>query len=342
MFGAGEGSGARRHPDPMKNPHPTSFAIVVEWENARFAALRRTRALLDRLHVQLQSLHAKVPAAAEVILLFNEFDIDRKVVETVVAEHLTCVDLPAKVRIVATKGLRYYQQKNHGAALSDAEIVIFLDCDLIPEPDWLENMLTAFRRGDVDVVAGETYVDYSGWYSKAMALFWFFPLRDPATHLERTHFFHANNVAFRRHVFRRHPFPELPAYRAQCVVLTHRLEQDGIAIHVQKSARASHPVPIGVWYFMARALHDGRDRVIIDRERLRRNFDSPLRSAYWNYRAYLRETIARVRERRRAVGLGRPGAIFAGAVGFVYATLRFAGELSGRMAPDLLPRLFRI
>jgi hypothetical protein len=57
---------------------------------------------------------------------------------------------------------------------------------------------------------------------------------------------------------------------------------------------------------------------------------------------YLRETMARVRERRHAVGLGAPGAVFARAVGFIYATLRFAGELSGRVAPDLLPRLFRI
>jgi glycosyltransferase involved in cell wall biosynthesis len=321
---------------------PTSFAIVIEWENARFAELKRTRTLLDCLRAQLKALRAKAPIAAEVILLYNEFDIDRHVVETVVAEHFAPAQVPAQVRIVATQGLRYYQQKNHGAALSEADVVIFLDCDLIPEPDWLENMLEAFRRADVDVVAGETYVDHAGWYSKAMALFWFFPLRDPATHIERTHFFHANNVAFRRHVFQRHTFPELPAYRAQCVVLTHRLEQDGIALYVQKSARASHPVPLGLWYFMARALHDGRDRAIIDHERVRRNASTPLRTSYWNYRAYLRDTLARIWGKRREVGLGQPGAIFASAIGIGYGTLRFIGELSGRAAPDALPRLFKI
>jgi len=57
---------------------------------------------------------------------------------------------------------------------------------------------------------------------------------------------------------------------------------------------------------------------------------------------YLRETMARVRERRHAVGLGAPGAVFVRAVGVIYAALRFAGELSGRVAPGFLPRLFRI
>ena len=46
-----------------------SFAIIVEWENARFAELARTCAMLRVVRAQLEALHASEPVAAEMILL---------------------------------------------------------------------------------------------------------------------------------------------------------------------------------------------------------------------------------------------------------------------------------
>jgi Glycosyl transferase family 2 len=320
----------------------SSFAVVIEWENARFAAMERTRAMLRTLRAQLDEVTSSRRISAEVIIVYNQRDIDRAMIDEEVKSCFRPADAPAAVRIFATDGLRYYQQKNFGAAQSEADIVVLLDCDIIPERGWLASMLEAFNRADVNVVAGETYVALSGWYSRAFALFWFFPLRDPSTQLEIGSFFHANNVAFRRAVFRRFGFPELDAYRAQCSVLGKTLKQAGFPIYVQKKARASHPTPRGIWYFIARALHTGRDLAIFNDIYWGKTEGHPAKVAYWHFRNDLPIVLNRVWERRKDVGLGFAGSLFAVLVATTYFSLRAIGEFVGRWKPDLLPRYFPI
>jgi hypothetical protein len=55
-------------------------------------------------------------------------------VARVVEEEFRPGETPATTRIVPTDRLLYNQQKNLGAAQTEGEIVIFLDCDVIPEP----------------------------------------------------------------------------------------------------------------------------------------------------------------------------------------------------------------
>jgi hypothetical protein len=320
----------------------SSFAVVIEWENARFAALERTRAMLRALRGQLDELAGSGRLSAEVIIVYNQRDIDRAVIDQEVTSCFRPADSPAALRIFATDGLRYYQQKNFGAAQTEADIVILLDCDIIPEGGWLAGMLEAFTHKNVDVVAGETYVTLAGWYSRAFALFWFFPLRDPSTQLETASFFHANNVAFRRDVFRRYCFPELDTYRAQCSVLGKTLKQAGIPIYVQKKARASHPTPRGVWYFIARALHNGRDAAIFSDLIFGASAGHPAKVAYWHFRSDLPIVLRKVWHRRKEVQLGVPGAMFAVLIATSYCALRGIGEFLGRRSPDLLPRYFPI
>jgi hypothetical protein len=320
----------------------SSFAVVIEWENGRFAALERSRSMLRALRAQIDEVVGAGRIAAEVIIVYNRHDIDRTLIDEEVKAWLRPADCPAKVRIFASDGLRYYQQKNFGAAQTEAEIVIFLDCDIIPESGWLAGMLEAFTHKNVDVVAGETYVSLASWYSKAFALFWFFPLRDPSNALGFADFFHANNVAFRRAVFRRFNFPELNAYRAQCSVLGRTLKQAGIPLYVQKKARAAHPTPRGAWYFIARALHTGRDLAIFNDMIWGATEGHPAKIAFWRFRTDAPLVLGRVWRLRKEVQLGVPGALFALLVATTYYGLRAVGEFLARQKPDLLPRYFPI
>lgn len=189
-----------------------TFSISIEWENARFAELERTRAMLLVLSEQLIALPPP-REPPQINLLYDRTVIDGDMVRRVVSEELQPDSLPAVTRIVPNEGLRYYDQKNFGASISDAELTIFLDSDAILEPGWLAALIASFENPAVGAVAGENYIEYDNFYSKAFALFWFFPLRDTAEDLRPADHFHANNSAFRSEIFAANPFPKLPTFR---------------------------------------------------------------------------------------------------------------------------------
>jgi hypothetical protein len=317
-----------------------TFSISIEWENARFAELERTRRMLRSLREQLIALPPprKPP---RINLLYDRGSIDGDVVQKVVRAELKPELLPAETHIIANDGLRYYQQKNFGASLAETEITIFLDCDVVPEPGWLQAMLDAFDDPAVGVVAGETYIEYKTFYSKAFALFWFFLLRDPSTDLRPATFFHANNVAFRAPIFAAYPFPDLPVYRGQCTMLCHRLLSDGIGIYVQKRARVSHPVPLTVRYFVARALNNGRDEVLVSNMIERANRPA-LRTVYWNCYVGVVGSYRKFRSQGKNIGLSGPSAVAAYTVAVTYFMLKAIGEAITHARPNLIARLFPI
>lgn len=322
-----------------KSSTPT-FSISVEWENARFAELQRTRLMLRSLRAQIASLPAP-PAPPAINFLYDKRSIDGAMVERVLGEEFTYGALAATTQIIPTDGLHYYEQKKLGAASASADIKIFLDCDVVPEPGWLAAMLESFENPDVGAVAGETYIEQTGFYSKAFSLFWFFPLRDASESLEPTARFHANNVAFRSEVFAKHPFPSMDAYRAQCVMLGRTLHANHIGLYVQKRARVSHPCPLGVWYYMARALHNGRDWVLIsglDGQRGSRT----LKLIYWTLRSNLKRTFGRIRKHRHDVGLGPLGNVAACGLATSYFLLQAIGSAVSVYRRDVIPRHFPI
>ncbi len=323
--------------DATKTP---TFSISIEWENARFAELHRTRRMLRALREQLIALPPP-PTPPQINLLYDREVIDGDMVRDVVEAELDPKTLPATTRIVANQGLKYYQQKNFGARLSEGELTIFLDSDVIPEPGWLEAIIDSFRAPEVGAVAGETYIEYDNFYSKAFALFWFFPLRDTADDLRPTDHFHANNSAFRSEIFAANPFPELPIFRGQCVALGQSLCAKGIGLYVQKRARVSHPVPVTFSYFFIRALHNGRDEVILANTLTRRNRPL-LRQVYWSYRNGLVASYRKIRARAKDVGLSAPGAVAAYLVAALYFTVKAVGELITHFRPNLVQRLFPV
>ena len=325
--------------DYSLNAVPT-FSIVIEWENARFADLERTRRMLRTLRDQL--IHIQAPLQPpQIIFLYDCGIIDEALVRQVVDDEFKPENLPALTRIIPTDGLRYYEQKNFGALQTDVEIKIFLDCDVVPEPGWLGAILESFQNPEVGVVAGETYIECTSLYNRAFALFWFFGLRDPSDDLRRAATFYANNVAFRADVFAQHSFPNLQTYRGQCYVLSETLHANGIGLFVQKRARVSHPVPIGLWFFIARALNAGRDEILCDAHLNRRN-RLLLPSICRRYKNSVVGSFQKFRKHARDVELGTVAAIAAYGIAFAYLSLKAIGEVLTFIHPNLVWRLFKV
>jgi hypothetical protein len=317
-----------------------TFSISIEWENSRFAELGRTRRMLRRLREELIELSPR-REPPEVLFLYDRFTIDGDLVDRVVTEEFQPQQTPAATRIVPTDHLRYYQQKNLGAALTRGQIVIFLDCDVVPERGWLGAMLAAFDDPAVDVVGGETYVELDGFLSRAFALFWLFSLRADDGDLAPARFFHANNVAFRREIFNAHGFPDLPIYRGQCTLLGDAIATARAGFFRLRGARVSHPYPSSFGYFIARALHGGRDWVLVETVRAQSG-RIRLGRVWTDYGQRLRDARQRIGGHRSEVSLGRVGAVGAMAIAFVYLSLQAAGGALTLARPNLLPRLLPI
>src|SRR6185437_10361673 len=103
--------------------------------------------------------------------------------------------------------LDYYEKKNFGFAMACGEIVVFVDSDLAPEPDWLEAITRPFADPSRSVVIGLTHFECGSLYERAMALFWIFEARCGESLVRPTHRLVSNNVAFRRALFAALPFP---------------------------------------------------------------------------------------------------------------------------------------
>ena len=321
----------------MRNSLP-AVSVVIEWENAKLAELDRARRMLAALAAQLRELRPEMEAPPELIVLYDREAIPADLIARCVGEAFG--DPPeVAVRVLPTEHAGYYAQKNRGAQVASGELVLFLDSDVVPERGWLAALLSNFRDPEVAVACGNTYVEPAGFYAKAFALFWFFPLRDsapPAAPVEAEHFF-ANNVCFRRELFLRYGFPDLPLMRGACVELAKRLRADGHRILIDGRARVSHPPPNGAAHFVRRALCEGHDSIQQARLRGARRRGFGLATAK-RFVTSVRRARARILANRRAVGLGAGGAAAAFGLALGYYALCAVGELVGTVSPETVRR----
>ena len=135
------------------------------------------------------------------------------------------------VSLVGTPSDGYFEMKNAGAELAQAEIILFLDSDVIPEDGCVERLLESFDDPALQVVCGSSYVETDGIWAKAFGLMWFLRLREPADGVFMTNHFHAivwrfdaqyflNSVHFRL-------FPGTS--RGACLGLARRLSDADVA-----------------------------------------------------------------------------------------------------------------
>jgi glycosyltransferase involved in cell wall biosynthesis len=309
-----------------------SLSIVVEWENAKNADARRGRAMLSALTDQLLTLSTEQPVTAELILVHDAEETD----SAEIAADLTPVvaAFPGPVTFAPCRDLDYYEQKNFGARQARNEAILLIDCDVIPTPGYLRNLLDCYIAEHADVVCGATLMEQRTLYEKAFAL-WFFPLASEIAAQRRISRFYANNVLFRGAVLRAKPFPAGDLVRGRCRLLADRLVADQHVLMREPTAKVMHPAPNGLTHFVKRALCHGHDDAL-------KNYYDGFRHAAWRYRGQMKWVTNRIIARRGEVGLGRLGAAGAICIAMAYFGLIFAGEAISLVNPHLIRDRLRV
>ena len=302
---------------------PPDVSIVVELDNLRLGGAERARRMVQRLTTDLEQVESRV----ELVVAFDEDDVG--------ADEARALFGAVDVRLVSARGMSYYRLKNLAAEQASGDLLVFVDSDVIPEPGWLPELLRSFDDADVKVVGGNAYIEPAGIWGKTFALAWFFPLRAHEPALVRRETFFANNVAFRREVFERFPFPEAPGTaRGACVRLGWSLRDHGIAIYRNESAQVSHPAPAGPRRALVRALAQGRDRAALSR-------DSQGREHLFPPRLARRVARSLVLERRR-VGLSLAELPVAAAIAGLYYAVAVGAACATVVRPRFMEQRFRL
>jgi glycosyltransferase involved in cell wall biosynthesis len=243
------------------------ISVIVEWENALLSEAERSRAMLSELRRQTTELACEGGGPNfELLLVFDETEFDPTALGSLLTE---CVGEPGcdiDWRLLPAPEQGYFENKNHGARHASGDIIVFLDSDVIPEKGWLRHILATLDKPGAHISTGNAYIEPTTLVGKAFALNWFFPLRNEDGPTREVRNFLANNLAMERDFCLDHPFPKLPgSTRGSCVLLAQQLAQENIPIHLNPSARVSHPPPNGFGHISKRALAHGRDRVLLAR-----------------------------------------------------------------------------
>jgi hypothetical protein len=237
-------------------------------------------------------------------------------------------------RVLVVPGAEYYEMKNAGAAEATGDVVVYLDSDVVPEPGWLANLLRPFEDAGVAGVAGNSYIETTNLYSKAFALTWNFPLRSTTGELRPTTRFASNNVAFRREIAQRFPFPTITeTARGSCSWLGVILAEKGVKVVEAPSAQVVHPAPD----LLDRALARGRDRVMLAAPGSR-----TARGTASRFKGDIGRAVRAIRSGRGRVGLSTAHAPVAFAIAASFAICSAVGEVATLVAPRFMIRHFRV
>lgn len=312
-------------------------SIIVEWENADRIGVARARRMLAQLFNQLTETETRSTPGSEVIVMFDQDSVERESIAALLAEAAGANAWPAEMRLEPVSIDGYYDQKNYGSTLARNDILVFLDSDVVPEPGWLAGLRDAMERPEVDLVCGSTFIEHDDFYSRAVALTWFFPVRDRRDDLVAARRFFANNLAVRRALFSNHPFPESGQFRGQCALLAEELMADGYTIWRARGSRVAHPPPDNARHFVVRALWHGHDDRIHKARITRASFGDATRQL----RSDLSRAFRSIRAHHKQVGLGAAGAAGAGALALAYYGLKYSAYLVALRRPGALAGLLR-
>src|SRR4030095_11988374 len=133
-------------------------SVIVEWYNMSHAELGRARRMLAELRAQAASLYAsdarapvRLAKPLDLVIVFGNDQQIRQQVQSALGDLAKAGDSLVPRSLPISDG-RYCQMKNAGAAFSQGEVIIFLDSDVIPEPNWLAEFLEAFSCSRTFVV----------------------------------------------------------------------------------------------------------------------------------------------------------------------------------------------
>ena len=336
---------------------PSPLSIILEWDNIRLSEMDRSRAMVEGLALQVGQLRKNAASLVstengnfltrfqqpvDLLITYNNQHIDEKVVKQVISEIIPLQGGGLEVGFLGAPGLNYYQLKNLGAQHVESELIVFVDCDTIPDKDWLINLISPFAESHVEVVGGIQYIEPRSIYTKTFALTWLFPLRSEDKEVIPFPRFWAGNVAFRKETFSRFPFPEYQDMgRGACRLLATTLLKNGVSIYRSTGAQFNHPAPNGLRHFIMRGISHGRDRLLIVK---RTTGAKPV--TLWQSCAFFARNVGRTMKRvirdRSRVGLSIFDLPIAMTIGGFYYFLFFAGELMTHFKPAYMTNRFKL
>lgn len=316
--------------------------VIVEWDNARLSDVDRARDMLRRLSQQARDVADRHGYVFDLLLIYDPEEIPVEVPSTVMAECVDPTAFPGNIRLLAAPSLAYYDQKNFGVSQTDADVIVFIDSDVVPDAGWLAQLLDAIAYGGAKVVGGETYLTTDTFYERMCAAFWNFDVQRSGTGMYETRNFYANNVALTRDVCERFPFEDAETFRGQCAALAKKLRDSGIKLYRVRSATVSHPPPEGAKHFVHRAICQGHDALLNDKIRKSSVLGSSPLGSLFRFTRSLAKAPVRIWSRRKEAKLGPVGMISAFGLSAAYSGLMLIGELATFVSPRLIRNNFSI
>lgn len=314
-------------------------SIVVEWENTRHVHAARTHRMLQLLAAQAARERHGNARKVELLIAYDPAEADGEEIQQQLQQNWTAAAGGIETRLAAVPASSYYVLKNRCAAMAKHEIVVFIDCDVLPQPGWLQQLLAPFESPAIGVSQGATYVTPHNAWTSGLALAWLFPFQLADGSLSETERIVANNIAFRRSVLLQFPYPELPTWRGQCTTQRQSLDKAGVGVHWASAARVEHPFPEGLAGVVERACLNAHDHVT--RAELAGAPPRDWKASYWRFRSLLKRSAARREQLLRSGAKVHAGPWTARAVACLYWGVGLFSECMVHLAPHWWRRQLR-
>src|SRR5690242_3892543 len=88
---------------------PITFSIVLEWDNAKLSEMARARRALERLGEQIRALHPARFELRQLVAAFDRHALEPAQVREMILPPLGGAVSEAKLVLLGTDGLIYYQ-----------------------------------------------------------------------------------------------------------------------------------------------------------------------------------------------------------------------------------------
>jgi len=315
-----------------------SFSIIIEWENVLLAEKWRAVEMLRRVSKQIVEILPNLSSKVEVIIVYRSDNFEHSQMEQIVNEPLESCSSMIDLKIIPATNLHYYYLKNYGVQQSHRDVLIFIDCDVIPEEGWLVAMLEPFKNPETSVLTGLN-LPPKGLYEKGWSIASGCSMceSDDGDQIHERDRFLSSNVAFRRKIIEAKPYPRLSQYRGQCGALGDRLILEGYKILCQPKSRIHHPPPNGLRHFVVRALCQGHD-MAVSRPPVRKVNKAPMAFARLDNRWTLRQIFSYLRHKFRPLRLSPKDTVCTLGIVFSYLLFVYIGILISKVKPGLIRR----
>ena len=318
--------------------YPT-FSIIIHWFDFNPSDIWRARKMFGSLTKQIISISKNISVKPEIIIMYIAEETRNQVKDFVIENLAECNSL-IDLKIIPAFGfnkynLRYYELKNFGATHASNEVLIFVDNDVIPDKDWLTGYLESMKNPETEIVVGDAYISTNTIVEKAFSLFWLFHTKEERDDDSEKRYYHGNNLAIRRTLLEKIPFPQMTSYHGQGFIHAENLRNQGIKLYFQPKAVVNHPVPTGFFEFFNKSMCWGHDLYMDKKLGKKANLTSDP-NFNLNNRRSIRKFFLRIKHRHRYAGLNPITSIgslciITGFVGFI-----FIGYLLSSVYPSLI------